>query len=38
VKPGRLDVWVEFDEVGSNSLKLDIVPCTPPDWGCKSSF
>jgi hypothetical protein len=21
--------------VGSNDLTFDIVPCTPPDWGCK---
>jgi hypothetical protein len=38
LKPGLVDVYVEFDGVGSNSLKFETVPCTPPDWGCKASY
>ncbi len=34
-KPGTLIVYVGFDGVGSNDLTFEIVPCTPPDWGCK---
>ena len=35
LKPGTLKVYVGFDGVGSNDLTFEIVPCTPPDWGCK---
>lgn len=35
LQPGTLKVYVGFDGVGSNDLTFDIVPCTPPDWGCK---
>jgi hypothetical protein len=36
VKPGTFDVYVGFDGVGSGTLTFEVVPCTPPDWGCKS--
>jgi hypothetical protein len=36
VAPGTFEVYVGFDGVGSGSLFFDVVPCTPPDWGCKS--
>ncbi len=36
LKPGTLEVYVGFDGVGSGSLFFDVVPCTPPDWGCQS--
>jgi len=35
VKPGSFEVYVGFDGVGSGSLFFDVVPCTPPLWGCK---
>jgi hypothetical protein len=37
-KPGSFEVYVGFDGVGSGSLFFDVVPCTPPDWGCKASY
>jgi hypothetical protein len=36
VKPGTFDVYVGFDGVGSGTLTFEVVPCTPPDWGCRS--
>lgn len=38
MKPGSFEVYVGFDGVGSGSLFFDVVPCTPPDWGCKASY
>ena len=38
VKPGTFDVYVGFDGVGSGTLTFNVVPCTPPDWGCRASF
>ncbi len=35
LQPGTLKVYVGFDGVGSNDLRFEIVPCTPPDWGCR---
>ncbi len=37
-KPGTLEVYVVFDGVATGTLTFDVVPCTPPDWGCKASF
>jgi hypothetical protein len=36
VKPGTFEVYVGFDGVGSGSLFFEVVPCTPPDYGCRS--
>jgi hypothetical protein len=38
LKPGKLQVYAGFDGVGSGTLTFDVVPCIPPDWGCKASF
>jgi hypothetical protein len=38
VKPGTFEVYVGFDGVGSGTLTFNVVPCTPPDWGCRASF
>ena len=34
-KPGTFEVYVGFDGVGSGSLFFEVVPCTPPFYGCK---
>ncbi len=38
LKPGTLNIYVGFDGVGSNDLTFEVVPCTPPDSGCKAGI